>query len=221
MNSDVINEWIESRWWIITSLLSFSIWTVELRRYHSTQANKTRTYIRWFLRIRESRLDFEYGQRLCTEMRWTSASPWDSITDIFRTFIREDRNKGLQFFFCFFQPSFNKQVRDLFSNRKIISVFAVDLWAFSWREVMSFDLVAGPLDEETRALAEKELRETEENVKNGIVALRKLLEGKSNARKQFRTSLFEIISFFSLFLIVKISRLFQFATKWFFEPLFS
>lgn len=41
---------------------------------------------------------------------------------------------------------------------------------------MSFELYTGPLDAETIALAEKELRETEENVKNGIVALRKLLE---------------------------------------------
>ncbi|XP_063976355.1 clavesin-1 [Diachasmimorpha longicaudata] len=41
---------------------------------------------------------------------------------------------------------------------------------------MAFQLEAGPLNEETKALAVKELRETEENVKNGIEALRKLLE---------------------------------------------
>ncbi|KAK0158968.1 hypothetical protein PV328_009902 [Microctonus aethiopoides] len=41
---------------------------------------------------------------------------------------------------------------------------------------MSFDLHKGPIDEETKKLAEIELRETPENVKNGIAALRKLLE---------------------------------------------
>ncbi|KAF7992239.1 hypothetical protein HCN44_001564 [Aphidius gifuensis] len=41
---------------------------------------------------------------------------------------------------------------------------------------MSFELNDAPLDEETKELAEKELRETPENVKNGIEALRKLLE---------------------------------------------
>lgn len=43
---------------------------------------------------------------------------------------------------------------------------------------MSFQLEVGPLDEETKKLAEVELRETPENVKNGIANLRKLLEGK-------------------------------------------
>lgn len=42
---------------------------------------------------------------------------------------------------------------------------------------MSFEIETGPIDEETKAVAVKELRETEENVKNGIEALRKLLEG--------------------------------------------
>ncbi|XP_043288204.1 retinaldehyde-binding protein 1 isoform X2 [Venturia canescens] len=41
---------------------------------------------------------------------------------------------------------------------------------------MSFELEIGSLDDETKAFAKKELRETEENVKNGIAALRKLLE---------------------------------------------
>lgn len=40
-----------------------------------------------------------------------------------------------------------------------------------------FDLQTGPLDEDSKALALKELRETDENVKNGIEQLRKLLEG--------------------------------------------
>ncbi|KAJ8684222.1 hypothetical protein QAD02_020014 [Eretmocerus hayati] len=39
-----------------------------------------------------------------------------------------------------------------------------------------FDLQEGPLDEESKALAVKELRETEENVKNGIEKLRQLLQ---------------------------------------------
>lgn len=43
---------------------------------------------------------------------------------------------------------------------------------------MAFQLEVGPLDEETKKLAEVELRETPENVKNGIATLRKLLEGK-------------------------------------------
>lgn len=41
---------------------------------------------------------------------------------------------------------------------------------------MSFEINDGPLDAETKAVAEKELRETEENVKSALVALRKLLE---------------------------------------------
>ncbi|KAG7207509.1 hypothetical protein KM043_009141 [Ampulex compressa] len=41
---------------------------------------------------------------------------------------------------------------------------------------MSFEVLLDPPGPEARALAEKELRETEENVKNGIVALRKQLE---------------------------------------------
>uniref|UniRef100_A0A0C9R812 CLVS1_1 protein n=1 Tax=Fopius arisanus TaxID=64838 RepID=A0A0C9R812_9HYME len=41
---------------------------------------------------------------------------------------------------------------------------------------MAFRLEPGPLNQETKALAVKELRETEENIKNGIEALRKLLE---------------------------------------------
>ena len=40
-----------------------------------------------------------------------------------------------------------------------------------------FQLNTGPLDDETKALALKELRETDENVANGIQQLRKLLEG--------------------------------------------
>lgn len=40
-----------------------------------------------------------------------------------------------------------------------------------------FQLNEGPLDAETKALAVKELRETEETVKEGIEKLRKLLEG--------------------------------------------
>lgn len=43
---------------------------------------------------------------------------------------------------------------------------------------MSFDIEKNPPGPEARALALKELRETEENVKNGIEALRKLVEGK-------------------------------------------
>lgn len=42
---------------------------------------------------------------------------------------------------------------------------------------MSFEMIKHPPGPEARALAEKELRETEENVKNGIAALRKLIEG--------------------------------------------
>jgi len=42
---------------------------------------------------------------------------------------------------------------------------------------MSFELLTGPPGPETKALAVKELRETEENVKKGIETLRKLLEG--------------------------------------------
>ena len=42
---------------------------------------------------------------------------------------------------------------------------------------MAFTLNEGPLDAETKALALKELRETDENVKNGIEKLRQLLEG--------------------------------------------
>ncbi|XP_070153603.1 retinaldehyde-binding protein 1 isoform X1 [Polyergus mexicanus] len=41
---------------------------------------------------------------------------------------------------------------------------------------MSFTLLMGPPGPEARALAEKELRETEENVKNGIETLRKYIE---------------------------------------------
>lgn len=41
----------------------------------------------------------------------------------------------------------------------------------------AFELETGPLDEESKALAAKELRETPENVKNGIEKLRQLLEG--------------------------------------------
>ncbi|CAL1681553.1 unnamed protein product [Lasius platythorax] len=41
---------------------------------------------------------------------------------------------------------------------------------------MSFDMITSPPGPEARALAEKELRETEENVKNGIETLRKLIE---------------------------------------------
>lgn len=41
---------------------------------------------------------------------------------------------------------------------------------------MSFDMITHPPGPEARALAEKELRETEENVKNGIEGLRKLIE---------------------------------------------
>lgn len=44
-------------------------------------------------------------------------------------------------------------------------------------KMSEFQLDEGPLDEETKALAVKELRETEENVKNGIQKLRKLIEG--------------------------------------------
>lgn len=42
---------------------------------------------------------------------------------------------------------------------------------------MSFTILTGPPGPEARALAEKELRETEENVKNGIKTLRKYIEG--------------------------------------------
>lgn len=42
---------------------------------------------------------------------------------------------------------------------------------------MSFAIELDPPGPEARALAEKELRETEENVKNGIETLRKYLEG--------------------------------------------
>ncbi|XP_074097677.1 clavesin-2-like [Cotesia typhae] len=48
--------------------------------------------------------------------------------------------------------------------------------ALNSRIVMAFQLEVGPLDEETKKLAEVELRETPENVKNGIATLRKLLE---------------------------------------------
>ncbi|KAI4501958.1 hypothetical protein M0802_002640 [Mischocyttarus mexicanus] len=41
---------------------------------------------------------------------------------------------------------------------------------------MSFELDEGPIDEETKALALKELRETEENKRNGIETLRKYIE---------------------------------------------
>ncbi|XP_034941466.1 clavesin-1 [Chelonus insularis] len=41
---------------------------------------------------------------------------------------------------------------------------------------MSFELEAGPLDEDTKAIAERELRETPENIRNGIAELKKLLE---------------------------------------------
>lgn len=43
---------------------------------------------------------------------------------------------------------------------------------------MSFELQISTPRPEFKALAEKELRETDENIKNGIEALRKLLEGK-------------------------------------------
>lgn len=42
---------------------------------------------------------------------------------------------------------------------------------------MSFAMILAPPGPEAKALAEKELRETEENVKKGIETLRKLLEG--------------------------------------------
>jgi len=42
---------------------------------------------------------------------------------------------------------------------------------------MSFTILTGPPGPEARDLAEKELRETEENVKNGIETLRKYIEG--------------------------------------------
>jgi len=42
---------------------------------------------------------------------------------------------------------------------------------------MSFTLLLDPPGPEARALAEKELRETEENVKKGIETLRKYIEG--------------------------------------------
>ncbi|XP_014599850.1 PREDICTED: alpha-tocopherol transfer protein-like [Polistes canadensis] len=41
---------------------------------------------------------------------------------------------------------------------------------------MSFELEETPIDEETKAIAVKELRETEENVKKGIETLRKYIE---------------------------------------------
>lgn len=44
---------------------------------------------------------------------------------------------------------------------------------------MSFEIQIGPPRAEFKALAEKELRENEENVKNGIETLKKLLEGKA------------------------------------------
>lgn len=43
---------------------------------------------------------------------------------------------------------------------------------------MSFEIIIGPPGPEAKALAVKELRETEENVKKGVEALRKLLEGE-------------------------------------------
>lgn len=42
---------------------------------------------------------------------------------------------------------------------------------------MSFTLISDPPGPEAKALAEKELRETEENVKKGIETLRKYVEG--------------------------------------------
>lgn len=44
---------------------------------------------------------------------------------------------------------------------------------------MSFEIQTSPPRPEFKALAEKELRENEENVKNGIEALKKLLQGKT------------------------------------------
>lgn len=66
------------------------------------------------------------------------------------------------------------------------------------------------LDAESKALALKELRETEENVKNGITALRKLLEGQCNIfiviffwtkkkKEKLITSGFVSLSIFHLF----------------------
>lgn len=43
---------------------------------------------------------------------------------------------------------------------------------------MSFELEEYPIDSDTKAVAIKELRETEENVKNGIETLRKYIEGE-------------------------------------------
>ncbi|XP_058795518.1 clavesin-1 [Phymastichus coffea] len=48
-----------------------------------------------------------------------------------------------------------------------------------------FQLQTGPIDAETKALAVKELRETDENVKEGIEKLRKLLE--EDEKLHFRT----------------------------------
>ncbi|XP_032668664.1 clavesin-1 [Odontomachus brunneus] len=45
---------------------------------------------------------------------------------------------------------------------------------------MSFEIQTGPPGPEAKALAEKQLRETEENVKNGIETLKKLLQEKPN-----------------------------------------
>jgi len=42
---------------------------------------------------------------------------------------------------------------------------------------MSFDLLFDPPGPEAKALAEKELRETEENVRKGLETLKKYLEG--------------------------------------------
>lgn len=42
---------------------------------------------------------------------------------------------------------------------------------------MSLAIEDGPISDECKAVAVKELRETEENVKNGLEALKKLLKG--------------------------------------------
>ena len=59
---------------------------------------------------------------------------------------------------------------------------------------MSFALLLDPPGPEARALAEKELRETEENVKKGIETLRKYIEGWNYHFLQFNSKVYKTSS---------------------------
>lgn len=81
---------------------------------------------------------------------------------------------------------------------------------------MSFTLEIGPLSDDAKALAEKELRETPENVKKGIEELRELLKNDPSLTfdtddefliiflrpcKFYAKSAYELVSVFNLIFV--------------------